>query len=100
MTGRGLWDFLRVFPATGTDAAPDPPAWKWESKSCVMEITGTISAILERKGGLIWHVTPDSTVFDAIRLMAEKNVGALLVMNGDTLMGVVSERDYTRKVAM
>ena len=65
-----------------------------------MEIIGTISAILEHKGAAIWSIPPDTTVFDAIRLMADKNVGALLVMSGDTLVGVLSERDYTRKIAL
>ena len=65
-----------------------------------MEMTGTISAILERKEAAIWSIPPDTKVFDAIQLMAEKNVGALLVMAGDKLVGVMSERDYTRKIAL
>jgi len=48
----------------------------------------------------VWTTTPEATVFDAIKLMAEKNVGALLVMEGDRLVGVISERDYTRKVIL
>ena len=62
--------------------------------------TGTISEILHHKGTQVWSVNPDATVFDAISLMAEKNVGALLVMQGERLVGILSERDYTRKVAL
>jgi Predicted signal-transduction protein containing cAMP-binding and CBS domains len=62
--------------------------------------TGTIHEILDHKGSNVWTVSPDSTVFDAIQLMADKNVGALLVTEADKLLGVLSERDYTRKVAL
>ena len=65
-----------------------------------MTVSCTISSILEHKGAQVWAVPPDATVFEAIQLMAEKNVGALLVMSGDRLVGVVTERDYTRKVAL
>ena len=65
-----------------------------------MEIIGTISEIIKHKGAQVWSVAPETTVFDAITLMAEKNVGALLVLSGDGLVGIVSERDYTRKVAL
>jgi CBS domain-containing protein len=65
-----------------------------------MNITGTVDAVLRQKAGQIWSVTPDATVFDAIKLMAEKNIGALLVMDGERLVGVFSERDYTRKIAL
>jgi CBS domain-containing protein len=61
---------------------------------------GTISEILGRKGSNIWSVRPDDTVFEAIQTMADKNIGALLVMTGERLLGVISERDYTRKVAL
>lgn len=65
-----------------------------------MTSTTKIRAILEQKGGDVYAVTPKTTVFDAIAKMAEKGVGALLVMDGDSLQGVVSERDYTRKVIL
>ncbi len=65
-----------------------------------MIATVTVSSILSSKGSQIWSVKPDTTVFEAIRTMAEKNVGALLVMDADKLVGVISERDYTRKVAL
>ena len=65
-----------------------------------MTVSCTISSILQDKGAQVWAISPDATVFDAIELMADKNVGALLVMSDDRLMGVVTERDYTRKVAL
>jgi CBS domain-containing protein len=61
---------------------------------------GTISEILHHKGGPLWTVSPDTTVFDAIQMMSDKNIGALLVTSGDRLVGLISERDYTRKVAL
>jgi CBS domain-containing protein len=48
----------------------------------------------------LWHTRPDATVFEALQLLAEYSVGALMVMEGGKLVGVVSERDYTRKVAL
>ncbi|HEX4342729.1 MAG TPA: CBS domain-containing protein [Verrucomicrobiae bacterium] len=65
-----------------------------------MNATGHISEILGHKGGTIWSVSPDSTVFEAIEMMANKNIGALLVMQGEKLVGIITERDYTRKVAL
>lgn len=61
---------------------------------------GTISEILNHKGGQVWSISPDETVFDAIELMAEKNIGALLVIESSRLVGILTERDYTRKVAL
>jgi CBS domain-containing protein len=65
-----------------------------------MEPVISVEAILQNKGRQVWSVPPDATVFDAIREMATHNVGALLVMEGDRLVGIVSERDYTRKIAL
>jgi len=59
-----------------------------------------ISEILTQKGNVIWSVPPESTVLDAIKMMAEKNVGALLVVKESKLVGVLSERDYTRNVVL
>jgi len=59
-----------------------------------------ISQILSHKGVTVWTVRPDATVFEAIQLMADKNVGALLVTDQGKLTGMISERDYTRKVAI
>ena len=61
---------------------------------------GTVNDILNRKGRDVWSVPPDWMFFDALRLMAEKDVGALLVMNGDKLVGIVTERDYARKIVL
>ena len=63
-------------------------------------ISGTIGEILAHKSEELWRIAPEASVFDAIRLMADKNIGAVLVMRGDELLGVMSERDYTRKVAL
>ena len=65
-----------------------------------MDVSGNISAILNQKGGEIYSVSPNDSVFNAVSLLAEKNVGAVLVMDGETLVGLVSERDYTRKVML
>ena len=65
-----------------------------------MQTTGTVSEILQNKTPALWRVAPTATVFDAIREMADRNIGALLVMDGDRLCGVISERDYTRKVML
>jgi len=59
-----------------------------------------ISEILNQKGNFIWSVAPETIVLDAIKLMAEKNVGALLVLKGENLVGILSERDYTRNVVL
>jgi CBS domain-containing protein len=63
-----------------------------------MDVGGTIDAILNTKGGEIYSIAPDATVFEAIAMMDDKNVGALLVMRNDQVVGIISERDYTRKV--
>jgi CBS domain-containing protein len=60
----------------------------------------TISEILNAKGGHVWTIAPGDTIFDAVRLMAEKGIGALLVMDGDKPVGLVTERDYARRVAL
>jgi CBS domain-containing protein len=63
-----------------------------------MDVSGTIRAILNRKSTEVFSIPPDAMVFQAIQMMDEKNVGALLVMEEDRLIGIISERDYTRKV--
>jgi CBS domain-containing protein len=65
-----------------------------------MKSSGTVSALLHHKGSEIWSVPPETTVFEAIKLMADKNIGAVLVMSGGKLSGVFTERDYTRKVIL
>ena len=65
-----------------------------------MEIAGSVGAILAHKGSAVWSIAPNAMVFDAIQLMADKNVGALPVVDNGQLVGMISERDYTRKVAL
>ena len=59
-----------------------------------------ISSVLVHKASALWSIAPDAFVFDAIKVMAEKNIGSLLVMSGGKLAGVFTERDYTRNVAL
>jgi CBS domain-containing protein len=64
------------------------------------ELTTTIGTVLKQKTGKIWSTRPDASVYEAIVLMAEKGVGALLVMDREALVGIISERDYARKVIL
>jgi len=59
-----------------------------------------VKEILADKGNDIWSIGPDATVYDAIHLLAEKMIGALLVLDGDALVGVISERDYARNIIL
>jgi CBS domain-containing protein len=59
-----------------------------------------VSAILARKGNFAINVLPETTVLDAIKLMAEKNIGSVVVMENDHFLGIVTERDYSRKVIL
>jgi CBS domain-containing protein len=59
-----------------------------------------VSELIRSKGGKVWTVGPDTMVFDAIQLMADKNVGALVVTESDKIIGMMSERDYTRKIVL
>jgi CBS domain-containing protein len=65
-----------------------------------MKPTEKIRTLLGAKGGEVFSIRPRATVFEAIAAMADKGVGALLVLDGDRLAGIVSERDYTRKVIL
>jgi CBS domain-containing protein len=60
----------------------------------------SVRQLLEAKGYDVWSIAPDSSVYDALKLMAEKNVGALVVLEGEKLVGIISERDYARKVIL
>jgi len=65
-----------------------------------MELLDTVESVLGKKKKGIYTISPDASVYDALVLMAEKEVGALLVMRGNDLVGVISERDYARKIAL
>jgi len=65
-----------------------------------MKTNYPISSVVANKSSALWSVAPESTVFEAIKLMADKNIGALLIMGGDKLVGMFTERDYTRKIAL
>jgi CBS domain-containing protein len=59
-----------------------------------------VSQLLKNREGTLWHARPEDTVFEALQLLAEYEVGALMVMDQGRLVGVLSERDYTRKIAL
>src|ERR1700730_14767494 len=63
-------------------------------------MTDTVGSILRHKGHDVWSVRPDESVFQAISLMADKGIGALIVMAEGSLVGIISERDYARKVVL
>lgn len=65
-----------------------------------MEIKTAAKTLLEHKNREVWTISPNVTVLEAIKTMAENNVGALPVVEGDKLVGMISERDYTRKVML
>ncbi len=60
----------------------------------------TVKHLLEKKGRGLWTIGPDATVFDAVAKMAEKDIGSLLVMDGEKLLGIITERDYSRNVVL
>jgi CBS domain-containing protein len=63
-------------------------------------MAGPIASILRHKGSDVWSISPKASVYEAIALMAGKSVGAVLVMDGAALVGILSERDYARKVIL
>ena len=65
-----------------------------------MKLLVPIRTLLGRKGGQVWSIKPEATVYDAIEMLANRGVGALVVLDGDQLAGVISERDYARKVIL
>lgn len=65
-----------------------------------MDLVDTVKSLLKQKGRDIWSVSPEACVYDAVEMMADKQVGALLVISEGRLVGVISERDYARKVIL
>src|SRR5258708_26609699 len=65
-----------------------------------MKLSDTIGSVMKTKGGVVWSVAPGESVYDAVEEMAEKGIGALLVMSEGKLVGILSERDYARKVVL
>lgn len=60
----------------------------------------TVQRLLQSKGNAVWSISPDASVFEAVQLMAEKRVGALMVVDRNELVGVISERDYAREIVL
>lgn len=65
-----------------------------------MELFDTVDSILKQKHPAVWSVSPEATVYEALATMAEKEIGSLLVMQGGRLVGLISERDYARKIIL
>ena len=60
----------------------------------------TVADVIQAKGPEVWTIPPETIVFDALKIMADKNVGALVVLDGAEIAGILSERDYARKVIL
>lgn len=60
----------------------------------------TVGQLLDAKGTEVWTIGPDATVYEALRLLADKNIGALVVVEGGRVCGIISERDYARKITL
>jgi CBS domain-containing protein len=60
----------------------------------------TVKQILEDKGQQVWTISPEASVYEALKIMADKGIGALIVVRNDQVVGIISERDYARKVAL
>ena len=65
-----------------------------------MEVFDGVSAILRQKGARVWSIEPEATVYEALERMSDEGIGALLVMEGGVLVGLLSERDYARKIIL
>ena len=60
----------------------------------------TVTRLLQKKGHTVWTVTPEMSVYEALKLMADKNIGAVMVLEDDQVVGIMTERDYARKVIL
>lgn len=60
----------------------------------------TVRQLLNEKGRIVWFIGPDATVFDAVKIMAEKDIGSLVVMDGEKVLGIITERHYARNVVL
>src|SRR5215467_10059056 len=65
-----------------------------------VDLNDSVKCLLLRKSGAIWSVTPDTSVFDAIAQMSDKRIGALVVLHAGSLVGILTERDYARKIVL
>jgi CBS domain-containing protein len=65
-----------------------------------MEVFDGVSAILRQKGGRVWSIGPEATVYEAVERMAEEEIGALIVLESGAIVGLLSERDYARKIIL
>ncbi len=65
-----------------------------------MELLDTVESILKGKKSVVWSISPEATVYEALVIMADKEIGSLLVMSDGLLVGLISERDYSRKIAL
>jgi CBS domain-containing protein len=65
-----------------------------------MEVLDGVSAILRQKGGRVWSIGPEATVYEALERMSEEGIGALVVMKSGAIVGLLSERDYARKIIL
>lgn len=66
----------------------------------MVQIAKTVRTILDGKGTNVWSVTPQMSVYDAVQVLSDKNIGAVVVLDGAELVGIMSERDYARKVTI
>ena len=65
-----------------------------------LDLHEPVRSVLAKKGEVLWSISPEATVFDAIASMSEKHIGALIVLSGTQLAGIITERDYARKVIL
>ena len=73
---------------------------KLSARGSAVKLHDSVERILRQKGSDVFSISPDATVYEALETLEERNVGALLVMAGDNLVGLLSERDYIRKVKL